>query len=64
MEINMTKFATKSEATTFLKALGLKKNYSMRGREYWWKGDGSDTLLDHSATIDKIGGIFYIANFL
>lgn len=60
----MKEFAIKSEATKFLKALGLKKNYSYRGREYWWKGDGTDTLLDHSATIDKIGGMFYISNFL
>ena len=60
----MLQFNTKSEATQFLKSLGLKKNYSNRGREYWWKGDGSDTLLDHSATLQKLGGEFFVCNYL
>ena len=60
----MTKFATKPEATTFLKGLGLKKNFARGGREYWWKGDGADRLLDHSATVDKIGGTYYVSSFL
>lgn len=58
------KFNTKSEATKFLKVLDLKKNYSNLDREYWWKGDGSDLLFDHSATITKIGSEFHISIFL
>ena len=57
-------FETKAEAVKALKALGLKKNYSGYNREYWWKGDGSDRLSDHSATISKISGKFYVSNFL
>ena len=60
----MEVFASKSEAAKVLKALGLKKNYSNRGREYWWKNDGTDTLLDHSATITKTDNQFYVSNFL
>jgi len=60
----MTEFNSKPEATKFLMGLGLTKNYSSRGREYWWKGDGTDALLDHSATITKIGQQFYVSNFM
>lgn len=60
----MPAFNSKTEATKFLKGLGLTKNYSSLDREYWWKGDGTDALLDHSATITRIGRQFYVANFL
>lgn len=54
----------KGVAEVVCKKLGLKMNYSDGGREYWWKGDGSDALLDHSVTVDPLGdNEFWISAF-
>lgn len=51
-----------------LRSLGLRPNNAARSidhpnRSYWWFGDGSDALLDHSATLDKIGKKYYVAGY-
>ena len=51
----MLYFTTRSKANAELKALGMKKNYTCDGRQYWHYGDGSDGLIDHSATITGCG---------
>ena len=56
-------FPTREAAATFLTAKGLKKNYANGGREYWWFIEGTNALLDHSATITRIGGTFWVSLF-
>lgn len=58
-------FARREEAVAVVEKLGMKFNYSSMfdGREYWHYGDGTDALLDHSATIHEIGDKFYLSLF-
>jgi len=45
-----------------LRSLGLKPNHEANARaivdpgerrEYWWLGDGTDAMLDHSVTVHR-----------
>lgn len=51
-------------ATAQLKAEGLKLNFSSGGRAYYWRGDGTDRMVDHSATLTKCGNTFIVCWYL
>jgi hypothetical protein len=59
------RFERYSEAAAHLKNKGLELNYiNWDEREYWWFNDGTDSLLDHSATITQIArGVWYVSDF-
>lgn len=60
----MKTFPSLASARNALRALGLKHNPECRSdHEGWWFGDGTDALVDHSATITHISGVYYVAGY-
>lgn len=57
------KFNTRNEAVKILKEKGLRRMTSRANREYWAFDDGSDSMLDHSATITKMSDGYHVSDF-
>jgi hypothetical protein len=61
------KFSTRAAARSLLLRQGMMLNYASPladlDREYWWYTDGPNAMLDHSATITRIGQTYHVTDF-
>ena len=59
-------FSTKKDAVAYLKSRGMnavsESVFTGQNRVYFSKGE-NDVFFDHSATLDKTGGTYYVADF-